>query len=100
MIAYTERGSIEPLKAGRTVEVRGAGNSMTPLIENGETVLVEPVNDKTVLQKGDVVIAKVRGRVYLHLIRAIRSDQIQIGTNHGHVNGWTPRAHIYGRLRR
>jgi len=99
-MAYTERGSIEPLKAGRTVEVRGTGNSMTPLIEGGETVVVEPVNDKTVLQKGDIVIAKVRGHVYLHLIRAIRSDQIQIGNNHGRVNGWTSRAHIYGRLKR
>ena len=99
-MAYTERGSIEPLSAGQAVEVRGTGNSMTPLLTSGQIVTVDPLGPNDELRKGDIVIAKVRGRVYMHLVRGLRGDQIQIGNNHGHINGWTPRAHVYGRVRR
>jgi phage repressor protein C with HTH and peptisase S24 domain len=100
LMAYTEHGAVAPLKDGRTVEVRGTGNSMTPLISSGQVVLIEPLKADASLNRGDIVLAKVRGRVYLHLVRALRGDQVQIANNHGHVNGWTPRAQIYGRLKR
>ena len=94
---YTERGAIEPLRAGETVQVRGRGNSMTPLIVSGEVLTIEPLKSEDVLRRGDVVLAKVKGRVYIHLVHGLRADQVQIGNNHGHINGWTPRQHIYGR---
>jgi phage repressor protein C with HTH and peptisase S24 domain len=98
-MAYSERGAIEPLSRGETVEVRGIGNSMTPILRSGEVVIVEPLAPGAELSRGDVVIARVHGRVYLHLVRAIRGSEVQIGNNHGHVNGWTPRAQIFGRMR-
>lgn len=88
---------IERLRAGEAVEVRPAGSSMTPIIRGRQVVRIVPVDSRSVV-KGDVVLAKVAGRVYLHLITAIQGDRIQISNNHGHVNGWTSRDRIYGRV--
>ena len=85
---------IEQLKAGETVEFRPRGNSMTGRIESGNLVKVVPVDRQ--LEKGDIVLCKVNGRQYLHLIKAISGDRIQISNNHGHINGWTSVSQIYG----
>ena len=97
---YTERGAIEPLRAGETVQVRGRGNSMTPLLLSGEVITIEPLSDDAILKRGDVVLAKVNRRVYLHLVRGLRGNEVQIGNNHGRINGWTPRHNVFGRWRR
>lgn len=60
---------------------------MTPLIRNGETVTVAPVGDHA-LRVGSIVLARVRGRWYLHKIVAIDGGRFQIANNRGHVNGW------------
>lgn len=93
---YTEKTAVEPLKSGNTVVVRGIGNSMTPKLLSGQLVTVDPVNKMTMLKKGDIVLCKVHGSVFMHLISAIRGDQYQISNNHGHVNGWITRSSIYG----
>jgi hypothetical protein len=31
------------------------------------------------------------------LITALEKDRVQIGNNHGRVNGWTPKANVFGR---
>jgi phage repressor protein C with HTH and peptisase S24 domain len=98
-MAYSERGAVEPLSRGETVEVRGIGNSMTPILRSGEVVTVDPLGPDDELKRGDIVIARVHGRIYLHLVRAVRGGEVQIGNNHSHVNGWTPRASVYGRMR-
>jgi phage repressor protein C with HTH and peptisase S24 domain len=99
MTIYTERGSVEPLLRGETVEVRGIGNSMTPILKSGEISTVEPLKSTDQLNKGDIVIAKVKGRVYMHLVKGIKGDQVLIGNNHGHNNGWTSRSNIFGRAK-
>lgn len=87
------------LREGRTVQFRPRGNSMRPRIQSGQLCTVEPVSTETELRSGDVVLCKVRGAQYLHLIRATRSDgTYQIGNASGHVNGWVGRSSIYGRL--
>ena len=93
---YTEKGSVEPLKEGKTVQVKGSGNSMTPRLKNGQVVTVHPVTKDTVLRKNDVVIVKVRGNTYMHKILAIKGDEVLIGNNHGRVNGWTSRDNVFG----
>jgi hypothetical protein len=50
------------------------------------------------LKVGDIVLCKVRGAEYLHLVKAIRGPQFQIGNNKGGVNGWITARTIYGRL--
>jgi phage repressor protein C with HTH and peptisase S24 domain len=83
---------------GETVQFRPRGNSMTPRINSGDLCTVEPITGQTVLAKGDIVLCKVNGSQYLHLISALRGDQYQISNNHGRTNGWTSLRQIYGRL--
>lgn len=82
------------LEAGNKVEFKPTGNSMTPIIKSRQRVVVEPLTTKPI--KGDVVLAKVKGRYFLHKITAIKGDQYQISNNHGHVNGWSSK--IYGKV--
>lgn len=88
---------IERLKAGETVSFRPHGNSMTPRVFSGQLVTVAPVAGSEV-EPGDVVLCKVHGRKFLHLVTARKGNQLQISNNHNHVNGWTNEDHIYGRL--
>ena len=53
--------------------------------------------DPSDLDVGDIVLCKVRGSQYLHLIRAIRGGRFQIGNNRGRIDGWIPAACIYGK---
>jgi hypothetical protein len=69
---------------------------MTGRIESGQLCTVSPV-DPASLTVGDVVLCKVNGHHYLHLIRAIQGDRFQIANNHGHINGWVGHNAIYGR---
>lgn len=64
----------------------------------------------------DIVLARVAGTVYLHLVSAVDANagRVQISNKRGRVNGWTsyakvfgictavdgvPRAHLGGKLR-
>lgn len=86
------------LIAGETCKVTGIGNSMTPILKSRQAVICEPVTDETVLSKKDIVLCKVNGRFYLHLIHAIKGDMFLIGNNHGHMNGWTPRRNVFDKV--
>ena len=68
---------------------------MTGKVNSGQLVTVEPVG-ATELQKGDVVLCKVNGNQYLHLIKAIQGNRFQIGNNLGKINGWINKSAIYG----
>lgn len=95
---------IQKLQNGETVKFRPHGNSMTGKISSGQLCTVVPVTDDTVLVVGDVVLCKVLGRQFIHLITAMKADSAsgnhcyQISNNKGHVNGWTRRKQIYGKL--
>jgi hypothetical protein len=91
--------AIERLRAGEVAVVRPRGNSMTPRIRSGAVCEVEPVSDGDVLRRGDIVRVKVKATVYLHLITALEKDRVQIGNNHGRINGWTPKSNVYGRVK-
>lgn len=87
---------INKLKLGEnSVSFRPRGNSMTPRIKSGELVtVVQPID----ISVGDVVLCKVKGREYLHLVSSINGDRYQISNNHGFVNGWISRNSIFGKL--
>ena len=59
---------IAKLKNGETVSFRPRGHSMKGKIESGQLCTVAPVADFTELEKGDIVLCKVNGNEYLHLI--------------------------------
>jgi len=88
---------IEALKKGETVKFRPSGGSMTGRIENRQLVTVAPLAEGDELAKGDVVLCKVAGHEYLHLIKAIGDGQYLIGNNRGGTNGWTHRKNIFGK---
>lgn len=89
-------GHIARLKAGETVSFRPRGNSMTGKIESGQLCTVAPVDPAT-LRAGDIVLCKVNGREYLHLIKAIQGPRFQIGNNRGGINGWVTANGIFGK---
>jgi hypothetical protein len=68
-------------------------------IASGQLCTVEPVVSAT-LQVGDVVLCKVNGRHYLHLVKAIQGKRFQIGNNRGRINGWVGEMSIFGKCPR
>jgi hypothetical protein len=82
---------------GHTVDFRPSGSSMVPLIRNRQLVTVTPV-DPTKVEVGDIVLARVAGATYLHLVSAVDAStgRVQISNNRGRVNGWTNHARVYG----
>jgi len=90
-------GHIARLSRGETVQFRPRGHSMRGKIESGDLCTVAPLGD-TPLAAGDIVLCRVKGAQYLHLVLAIQGDRYQIGNNRGGVNGWVGRRAIYGRL--
>jgi phage repressor protein C with HTH and peptisase S24 domain len=87
---------VQKLKENGEVTTRVSGGSMTPRIRSGETITI--TSDLGEIRKGDIVFCKVQGRYFVHLVSAVKNDQVQISNNHGHVNGWTPRDKIFGRV--
>jgi hypothetical protein len=87
---------IEKLLAGETIISKEPGNSMLPILKSKQPVKIEPATWETV-EVGDIVYCKVRGNVYTHLVKAKNEKRgVQIGNNHGHINGWTKQ--VYGKV--
>ncbi len=91
---------IARLKAGETVAFRPRGNSMVGKIESGQLCTVEAIQDHATLAVGNIVLCKVGGSEYLHLIKAIQGDRFQIGNNRGRINGWVGANSIFGKCTR
>lgn len=91
-------GHIERLQRGETVKFRPHGNSMLPRIRSGQLCTVEPVTDLGAVAVGDVVLCRVAGKQYLHLVTAREETRVRISNNHGHHNGWANASAVYGRL--
>lgn len=88
---------ISQLREGNKVQFRPRGSSMKGKIESGQLCSVEPIQDPGTLEVGDIVLCKVNGREYLHLIKAIQGPRFQIGNNRGLINGWIGSKAIFGR---
>ena len=93
-----DRYAMEKLLAGHICKLTGYGNSMTPKLSSGQSVICIPVTKDVVLKKKDIVFCKVNGHYYLHLISAVKGKTYQISNNHGHVNGTISRNSIYGKV--
>jgi phage repressor protein C with HTH and peptisase S24 domain len=89
---------IQKLKAGETVQCRPHGNSMQGKIESGNLVTLSP--DTSEVGKGDIVLCKVNGSQFIHLVTATQGERFQISNNKGHVNGWITKNGIYGKVTR
>lgn len=78
--------AIAALQRGETVQIRPRGHSMRGKVNDGDLVTLSPCDPAT-LQPDDIVLVKVRGRDYLHLVKAVNGGRLQIGNNRGHING-------------
>lgn len=83
---------IEKLQKGKTVSFRPMGASMRGKVNSGDLCTVVPIGDRAV-HVGDIVLCTVKGRQYLHLVKALRHGEYQIGNNRGGINGWTRSIH-------
>ena len=88
---------IEKLSNGERVQLNPQGNSMTPKIKSKQSIVLSPVRPEDV-KSGDIVLAKVKGKHYIHLVTAIdkEKERVQISNNHGHVNGWASFSGVFG----
>ena len=93
-------GYIRRLQEGETVKFRPSGQSMTGKIEHRQLVTVEPISSFYSLRRGDIVLCRVAGHQYLHLIEQIDAGQkrVLIRNNRGRINGWTTYDKVYGRV--
>ena len=100
---FENHASAEHLLSGEVCKITGIGNSMTPILKSKQPVICVPVTEDVELKKRDIVLCKVNGHYYLHLIHAIKTNKNDstylIGNNHGHMNGWVSRSKIYGVVR-
>jgi len=69
---------------------------MVGKIDSGDLCTVAPVTEDE-LEVGDIVLCKVGGTQYLHLIKARQAGRFQIGNNRGRINGWIGMNGIFGR---
>ena len=69
---------------------------MAGRISSGQLCTVSPVGPGPIVV-GDIVLCKVRGREYLHLVKAVQGKRYQIGNNRGRINGWVSAASVFGR---
>jgi SOS-response transcriptional repressor LexA len=86
----------EGLARGETVQIRPRGHSMKGKVDDGALVTVAPVDPDT-LEVGDIVLVRVHGADYLHMVKAIDRGRFLIGNNRGGTNGWVGRNAIFGR---
>ncbi len=87
--------AIEALGQGQAAQIKPRGHSMRGKVNDGDLVTVAPC-DPAGLQVGDIVLVRVKGNDYLHLIKAIDRGRFLIGNNRGGVNGWVGPHCIYG----
>ena len=87
--------AIEALKRGETVKIKPHGHSMRGKVNDGDTVTLAPA-DPAKIAVGDIVLVRVKGNIYLHLIKAINGPRFLIGNNRGGINGWVGANCIYG----
>ena len=87
--------AISDLRSGRTTQVRPHGQSMRGLVESGSLVTLRPC-DASSLKVGDIVLVRVKGNVYLHLVKAREGERLLIGNNRGGLNGWVGPQAVYG----
>jgi len=88
------------LGAGHAIDVRATGYSMWPRLADGVVVRVEPCPARA-LAAGDVVLFPRDDTLVLHrVLRVARSRVLLKGDACAGTDGWVPRDHILGRLRR
>ena len=78
--------AIEALQRGEITMIRPRGHSMKGKVNDSELVTLAPC-DASALTVGAIVLVRVHGSDYLHLVKALDGERFQIGNNRGGING-------------
>src|SRR5689334_10553461 len=93
--------ALASLQSGHSVQVKPIGHSMQGKIGSGDLVTLEPCTLSDI-EVGDIVLARIEGRRYshlvLHLVIDCQSDAFLIGNNHGRHDGWIAAENIFGKV--
>jgi signal peptidase I len=91
------------LKRGKSVRFRAHGESMQPLLRNGDYLLVQPVEAKR-LRIGDVVLSNSQmEHIVAHRVIGRQLDRkgyafLLKGDQAAQPDGWIPQDQVYGRV--
>lgn len=87
----------ERVRDGNRVTFRPRGHSMTPTVPDRALVEVAPAHPER-LEVGDVVLVRVKGRIYLHFVDAVdhAHHKVRIANARGHINGWAQWSAVAG----
>lgn len=97
--AMARNFKIEKLSKGECIISREPGNSMTPILKSRQPVILSPETDWNKFEKGNIAYVKIHGNYYTHLVYAVDKDKgLQIGNNHGHIQGWTKKVYAKAHL--
>lgn len=92
--------ALEQLRLGETIARYEFGNSMYPLLKNGEYAIITPMVDNTEpIKVGDSVFCEVNGYLMTHMVVAISNTAKEgtmylIGSSMLDLFGWT--SNVYG----
>ena len=92
------------LQAGKTVQFRGGGRSLHPLIKSGECCKYQPVRTHEDVNEGDIVFCQIKRRYWSHMVLqktfvgGKKKYEYLISNIEGYVNGKTDLKHIYGKV--
>lgn len=89
--------AIKVLEEKGEVVIRGAGNSMQPIIYTGNSIFLKRVLPQQ-LRVGDAVFCKVKNSIFVHKIVAIdeKEQKYTIANNSGFINGKISPSNIFG----
>jgi hypothetical protein len=93
---------VKKLQAGETVRFRPRGGSMKGYVESGQLVTVEPYSSFYAISRGDIVLCRVAGHQYLHLVKQTDpvGKRVLIMNGSGRENGWAQADNVYGKCTR
>lgn len=91
--------AVEELKKGHTIARFEFGDSMMPILKNGEYGIATPIQNLNEVSVGDAVVCEVNGHLMTHMVVLISESHAEtpyflIGSTWMNFYGWTNK--IYG----
>lgn len=90
--------AIKELENKRTIARFEFGESMSPILKNGEYAIVTPIQNISDVKIGDAVLCEVNGYPMTHMVLMKSNSGSEpfflIGSSHFEIYGWTNK--IYG----
>lgn len=84
---------LENLKNKKVVARFEYGDSMSPILVNGEYAILVPIDAISDVNIGDAVFCEVNGCYLTHMVWMKSNGYCLIGSSHGEINGWTDKVY-------